>query len=248
MAYDNKCMDQGVTCTRINYWSNPDLDYFGTRLGVPEGQPQPTDNRKTLNTTDTTAANWRESVKQDISHEVHGITTCEDEAMKCQILTREYNSFNGNVVFTGGGYSGSPTRFKWRCGTEQDFYTFIEIHIDDQNHIWDMPDVCVRIGEPYALEQGHTYDFRGPSIEGASTVAFSVAVLPDCIPPFSGDWVVTESCTFEGFATVPSNVIVQNNAVLTISPIAALNIDFLNHFLLVKQGSGVLIKNGGKLY
>ncbi|MCK5525120.1 MAG: hypothetical protein KAI83_18485 [Thiomargarita sp.] len=70
-----------------------------------------------------------------------------------------------------------------------------------------------------------------------------------CVPPPSGDWIITNSCTFEGSATAPANVIVKDGAVLTIANGAALDIDFLNHNLTVKQGSnGVLIKNGGKIH
>jgi hypothetical protein len=48
-------------------------------------------------------------------------------------------------------------------------------------------------------------------------------------------------------ATAPANVIVQNNAVLTIPNGVILNIDFTTKYLLVKSGSGVLIKDGGKI-
>ncbi len=69
----------------------------------------------------------------------------------------------------------------------------------------------------------------------------------ECSPPASGDWIVTESCIFEGTATAPADVIVQNNAVLTIAAGAFLNLDFTQHHLLVKQGSRVLVKLGAKI-
>ena len=58
MAYSNDC--QG--CTRIQYWSNPDVLYGGQPMGVPEGQYHAADNRKTLNNTAWTVANFRQSV------------------------------------------------------------------------------------------------------------------------------------------------------------------------------------------
>lgn len=60
MAYnDLACV--GGYCTRLQYWSNPDIDYNGDPMGVPEGSPQAADNRKTLNNTAATIANFRAS-------------------------------------------------------------------------------------------------------------------------------------------------------------------------------------------
>jgi hypothetical protein len=57
MAYGNACSG----CTRIPYWSNPDVLYFSQPMGIPEGQYQAADNRKTLNNTAFTVANFRTS-------------------------------------------------------------------------------------------------------------------------------------------------------------------------------------------
>ncbi len=47
-------------CTRLQYWSNPDILYNNDPMGVPEGQPGSADNRKTLNNTAYTVANFRQ--------------------------------------------------------------------------------------------------------------------------------------------------------------------------------------------
>jgi len=60
MAYNTQCTDWGFNCTRIQYWSNPDVNYNGVPTGVPEGQPDSADNRKTLNNTALTVANFRQ--------------------------------------------------------------------------------------------------------------------------------------------------------------------------------------------
>ncbi|MFC1596255.1 C25 family cysteine peptidase [Candidatus Margulisiibacteriota bacterium] len=70
----------------------------------------------------------------------------------------------------------------------------------------------------------------------------------DFIPPESGDWIITQNNTFVGSANAMANVIVTNNAVLTISDGATLNIDLNNYYLKVKDGSGVLIEDGGKIF
>jgi hypothetical protein len=55
MAYGNACYG----CIRLQYWSNPNVQYGGLPMGVPEGQSQAADNRKTLNNTAYTVANFR---------------------------------------------------------------------------------------------------------------------------------------------------------------------------------------------
>ncbi|MCP4689607.1 MAG: PKD domain-containing protein [Desulfobacterales bacterium] len=48
-------------CTRVNYWSNPDVTYGGDPMGVAVGQPDEADNRMTLNNRAYTVANFRQS-------------------------------------------------------------------------------------------------------------------------------------------------------------------------------------------
>jgi hypothetical protein len=71
MAYNNRCTAAGFSCTRLQYWSNPDITYGGAPLGVAEGTstactvsnlsnpPCDADNRKTLNNTASTIAGFR---------------------------------------------------------------------------------------------------------------------------------------------------------------------------------------------
>ena len=94
--------------------------------------------------------------------------------------------------------------------------------------------VSVDIGNIYAVDYGNN---RIEVFSGS---------LP-CIPPTLGDWVISSSCTLLASATVPANVIVQKGVFLTIPDGIALNIDFAHNHLLIKSGSGVLIKDGGKI-
>jgi cytochrome c peroxidase len=82
----------------------------------------------------------------------------------------------------------------------------------------------------------------------AQIVAFLQALDNTCAPPPTGDWIVTNTCTFEGSASAAGSVILEGNVVLTIAVNASLNIDFSNHHLIVKDGGKVLIKNGGKVF
>jgi len=72
MAYNTECDDQGGYCSRLQYFSTPDVTYGGLPLGVPEGTSTScsegvynpncdADNRKTLNNTAFTVANFRDS-------------------------------------------------------------------------------------------------------------------------------------------------------------------------------------------
>jgi len=58
---------------------------------------------------------------------------------------------------------------------------------------------------------------------------------------------VTISCTMTATATAPGNVLVQNNAVLTVPSGITLTINFLSFNLTVESGSGVLVKSGGTI-
>jgi hypothetical protein len=73
MSYNDVCAAVGVYCTRIPYWSNPNLTYGGSPMGIPGGtstacQPgslEPrcdADNYRALNETAYTVANFRASV------------------------------------------------------------------------------------------------------------------------------------------------------------------------------------------
>ncbi len=67
MAYNRECTDNGYSCTRLKYWSNPDVTYGGVPMGVPEGSYHAADNRKTLNNTAWTVANFRQSTTQPVA-------------------------------------------------------------------------------------------------------------------------------------------------------------------------------------
>ena len=66
-------------------------------------------------------------------------------------------------------------------------------------------------------------------------------------PCITGDWVVSSDFTITGTVIVPANVIVENGATLTIASGSTLNIDFAQHHLLVRSGSRVFVKSGGRI-
>ena len=75
MAYNSMCSANGTSCTRLQYWSNPNVQYGGDPMGVAStgptncvaGQMSPdpstcaADNHLRLNNTCSTVANFRDS-------------------------------------------------------------------------------------------------------------------------------------------------------------------------------------------
>ena len=92
--------------------------------------------------------------------------------------------------------------------------------------------------------------YNGIKNSAAKALACDIGAfeVTPCTLPISGDWVVSESCTFVGTASAPANVIVEENITLTIAENAALDIDFSNFHLLIRSGAKVVIKDGGKIH
>jgi len=68
-----------------------------------------------------------------------------------------------------------------------------------------------------------------------------------CLPPATGDWTVSQSCTLTASSTPPANVIVPSGVVLTIPNGLTLNVEFTHYHILVQSGGGILIQSGGLL-
>jgi hypothetical protein len=74
-------------------------------------------------------------------------------------------------------------------------------------------------------------------------------IVDSCVSctPSLGDWTINTSCQLSTSASVTGNVVIQNNSALIIPTGKSLNIDFAHKHLLIKSGSKVLIKSGGKI-
>lgn len=68
-----------------------------------------------------------------------------------------------------------------------------------------------------------------------------------CEPPASGDWTITQNCTWNTTIIVPANMSVKNNARVLVNKDAVLDIDLLNRALYIENGSKIDIENGGKI-
>jgi hypothetical protein len=85
-------------------------------------------------------------------------------------------------------------------------------------------------------------------VQAGSNPLDAISIPDQCMPPQTGDWIITESCTFIKNLVAPANVFVQNSSVLTIDNEASLGIDFENYKLEIDSDSGVLIEPNGKLH
>ena len=71
-------------------------------------------------------------------------------------------------------------------------------------------------------------------------------IIPECVAPISGDWIILSSCNIRTNITAPANVTIQNSALVKINPSKTLTITSGNN-IVIKSGSGLLIKDGGTL-
>lgn len=68
----------------------------------------------------------------------------------------------------------------------------------------------------------------------------------DCLNrPSVGDWTINMDCTLKSDYSAPADVIVEGNSILVIPDSTTLFVDFSSNNLMIKSGSGVLIKSGG---
>lgn len=93
MAYSNECTDSGAGyCSKIQYWSTPNLSINGDPLGVPAGTSTAcvagdlnhpdcdADNRLTLNNTANTVANFRQGSTATVGPVIFNAYTIDDDS------------------------------------------------------------------------------------------------------------------------------------------------------------------------
>jgi hypothetical protein len=167
MAYNTECSDSDFKCSRLQYWSNPDVSYGGAPMGVAEGQPDAADNRKTLNNTALTVANFRVSSGPGFSTNDPWIRAVINTVEKGPIEAvwhkgGEATTSRGDRVIWGHFYA-SPSDVSWGSLNNPDL--FVKIWFDaggriDVNYFHvSVPDIEVFTDYPYngtANEHGTT--------------------------------------------------------------------------------------------
>jgi hypothetical protein len=92
-----------------------------------------------------------------------------------------------------------------------------------------------------------TYTINSTDGSNSATSTFQITGQNTCVPPSSGDWVLSSGCTLSSSVTVPGNVIIESGTVLTIPSGTTLTIHFGSYHLLVYPGGQVFIASTGKL-
>ena len=128
--------------------------------------------------------------------------------------------------------------------------TFSNFTIATANFV-DSEDDVINNGELTIINQGTGFSTGTVTLTGQNSNSSTTAQFTDsniaCNHPDSGDWIINSDCTLFGNEIAPANVIVQNNSLVTILDGSTLDIDFTNFHLIIKSGSGVLVKSGGKI-
>ena len=83
-------------------------------------------------------------------------------------------------------------------------------------------------------------------VNATCTITNDDVAPPSCVPPEFGDWTITSSCSLENSFLSPSNVIVQNNSLLTIPSGITLTIPSGSN-ITIESGGAILIKSTGSL-
>ena len=115
MAYNQRCSDSGFGCTRIPYWSNPEITYGTDPTGVAWDDPNSADNARTLNATAFAVANLRASSECcSVADPGSPDSDCDgalDEVDVCTVLNRsEQIAYKSRVVIK---------RLDWAEGYQQ---------------------------------------------------------------------------------------------------------------------------------
>ncbi|KXK26706.1 MAG: Peptidase family M23 [candidate division WS6 bacterium OLB20] len=69
-----------------------------------------------------------------------------------------------------------------------------------------------------------------------------------CVPPSSGDWVISSDCTLTGNFTIHGDIHIQNSSSLIVTENSNINFDFINNKITILSGSQLYITNGSKIY
>ncbi len=90
-------------------------------------------------------------------------------------------------------------------------------------------------------------DAREDVVVAGFVQSFYFKSIATCVPPVSGDWMITTSCNLANTATAPANVIVSSGVVFTIPSGLSLTVPS-SEGLMVEAGGGVIVVFGGNIF
>jgi Metallo-peptidase family M12B Reprolysin-like/Viral BACON domain len=159
MAYNNDCADNGDGhCTRLDYWSNPNVNYGGFPMGVAEGDPSAADNRKTLNNTAYSVANFRTHV----SSPADTITLTSPDGGESWTALSSHN-----ITWTTTGTVGN-VKIEYSANNGSSYNTISASTNNDGTHSWTVPNT---ISSQYLVKITEASD---ASVSDSSDAVFSI--------------------------------------------------------------------------
>jgi len=93
--------------------------------------------------------------------------------------------------------------------------------------------------------QGQLQTNISSSQPGNSPTLGSISLF--CLPPETGDWILTQDCVLKDVNTLPADLEVRNDATLTLREGATLQADLQHQALRVIQGAKILIEKGASI-
>lgn len=197
MANGKECSDNGYSCPRIPYWSNPDLDYMGAPLGISEGEPLAADHRKTLNNTALTIAGFRmsdSSISPSCSLMTTVETSHEHDGIMFDIRAKQNTTIHGfSTLFDTAG-TVSRIEVYYRSGSYLGF--------SKDPGAWVMTGSMNNVPVQAAPSQTHIPIDMNISIPAGNTYSFYITVTDHTSEPALAylEWTPTGSAFAEDTA------------------------------------------------
>ncbi|MCP5052544.1 MAG: hypothetical protein GY940_35575 [bacterium] len=117
-------------CTRLNNWSNPEKQYGGQAMGVDSADPAAADNRKTLNNTANTVANFRQHIA---SPPPDAITVTSPNGGESLTVGASHT-----ITWTSTG-SVSNVKIEYSTNNGSGWTTITASTANDGSHTWTVP-------------------------------------------------------------------------------------------------------------
>jgi hypothetical protein len=118
MAYNSECSANGTSCTRLQYWSNPNVTYGGNPMGVGGSTTGSSAyNALALNNSASVVANWRDSTTSCGS-----TGGCSGDLYTGTLTGTGDEEFEPNGTYYYSGSSGTHTADLTGTGSDFDLY------------------------------------------------------------------------------------------------------------------------------
>ena len=131
MAYNSQCSSWGFNCTRIPYWSNPDINYSGDPMGVSIGDAQPSNSAYALNRASCLVAGMSDQLTPfpviydswEVSGDRNGISLywstaqeINNKGFEIEMRTGDHEEFSKIAFIPGEGNSSEVTYYTHKLG------------------------------------------------------------------------------------------------------------------------------------